>query len=128
MRASVLRGMSAMQRGVRGHDRTVRADICTREGSTCPPRRGMYALHLVFLFQLSPKWGMNPLISEGHRSLPAKNILVGQGLRPGAPLFSCMCDDSCCLSVRESGKRPDQLNGVVIRQGREQITHPNASK
>jgi hypothetical protein len=59
MMASVLRGMSAMQRGVRGHDRTVRADICTREGRTCPPRRGVYALHLVFLFQLSPKWGMN---------------------------------------------------------------------
>jgi hypothetical protein len=60
MMASVLRGMSAMQRGVTGSDRTVRADICTRErlareGSTRPPRRGVYALHLVFLFQLSPK-------------------------------------------------------------------------
>jgi hypothetical protein len=60
MMASVLRGMSAMPRGVTGHDRTVRADICTRErlsreGSTCLPRRGVYTLHLVFLFQLSPK-------------------------------------------------------------------------
>jgi hypothetical protein len=49
-----------MQRGVTGHDCTVRADIATRgrlsrEGSTCPPRRGVYALHRVFLFRLSPK-------------------------------------------------------------------------
>jgi hypothetical protein len=64
MMASVLRGISAMQRGGTGHDRTARADICTcerlsREDSTCPPHRGVSALHLVFLLQLSPKWGMN---------------------------------------------------------------------
>jgi hypothetical protein len=62
--ASVLREMCARQRGVTGHDRPVRAAMCprerlSREGSTCLPRRGVYALHLVFLFQLSPKWGMN---------------------------------------------------------------------
>ena len=60
MMASVLRGRSAMQRGVTGYDRTSRADMCTREwlsreSSMCPPRRGVYALHLMFLFQLSPK-------------------------------------------------------------------------
>jgi hypothetical protein len=53
-----------MQRGVTGYDRADRADIGTRErlsraGSTCPPQRGGYARHLVFLFQLSLKWGMN---------------------------------------------------------------------
>jgi hypothetical protein len=45
---------------VTGYDRTVRADIGTRgrlscEDSMCPPRRGVYALPLVFLLQLSPK-------------------------------------------------------------------------
>jgi hypothetical protein len=64
MMASALRGISAMQRGVTGYDRTVWADISTRErlsreDSTCPPRRGVYTLHLVFLLRLSPKWGMN---------------------------------------------------------------------
>ena len=54
MMAIVLRGTSAMQRGVPGYDRTVRAGMCTRErlsreGSTCPLRRGVSALHLVFL-------------------------------------------------------------------------------
>ena len=49
-----------MQRGVTGHDGTVRADMATRgrlscEGSTCPPCRGVYVLHRVFLLQLSPK-------------------------------------------------------------------------
>jgi hypothetical protein len=65
MMTSALRGISAMQRGLTGHDRIVRADIGTRErlsreDSTCPPRRGVYALHLVFLWQLSPKVGKNP--------------------------------------------------------------------
>jgi hypothetical protein len=65
MIASVLRGMSAMPRGLTGYDCTVRADMGTRErlsreGSTCPLRRGVYALHLVFLLQLSPKVGKNP--------------------------------------------------------------------
>jgi hypothetical protein len=60
MMASTLRGISALQRGVTGHDRTVRANFGTRErlsreDSTCPPRRGVYAVHLVFLLQLSPK-------------------------------------------------------------------------
>ena len=32
------------------------------------------------------------------------------------------------MSVRDSGKRPDQLHVVVIRQGREQITPPNTSR
>jgi hypothetical protein len=64
MMTSALRGISAMQRGLTGHDRIVRADIGTRErlsreDSTCPPRRGVYALHLVFLLQLSPKVGKN---------------------------------------------------------------------
>ena len=58
--ASVLRGTPATQRGVTGHDCTVRADICMREGRTYPPRRSVYALHLVFLFRLSPKGDMNP--------------------------------------------------------------------
>jgi hypothetical protein len=52
-----------MQRGGTGHDCTARADMCmrerlSREDSTCPPHRGVSALHLVFLLQLSPKWGM----------------------------------------------------------------------
>ena len=55
-----------------GRDRTARADMCTRErlsreDSTCPPHRGVSALHLVFLLQLSPKWGMNPDNSESDR-------------------------------------------------------------
>ena len=58
-----------MQRGVTGYDRTGRADMCTREllsreSSMCPPRRGVYALHLMFLFQLSPKVGMNWFLSH----------------------------------------------------------------
>ena len=60
MMANALGGISAMQRGVTGDERTVRADICTRErlsreGSTCPLRRSVYALFRVFLFRLSPK-------------------------------------------------------------------------
>ena len=60
MMASVLRGMSAMPRGVTGHDCTVRADMCTRErlsreGSTCLPPRGVSTLHRVFLLQRSPQ-------------------------------------------------------------------------
>jgi hypothetical protein len=63
MMASALRGICAMQRGVTGYDRTVWVAIGTREwlsreDSMCPPRRGVAALHLVFLLQLSPKWGM----------------------------------------------------------------------
>ena len=58
--ASVLRGMSAMPRGVTGYDCTVRADMCTRErlsreGSTCLPPRGVSTLHRVFLWQRSPQ-------------------------------------------------------------------------
>jgi hypothetical protein len=71
MMASALRGICAMQRGVTGYDRTVWVAIGTREwlsreDSMCPPRRGVAALHLVFLLQLSPKWGMNPVICERH--------------------------------------------------------------
>ena len=56
---------------VTGYDRTVWADIGTRgrlsrEDSTCPPRRGVYALHLVFLLQLSPKWALNPLSVQSY--------------------------------------------------------------
>jgi hypothetical protein len=34
------------------------------EDSACPLRRGMQELHIVLLFRLSPKWGMNPDNSE----------------------------------------------------------------
>jgi hypothetical protein len=73
MMASVLRGISARQRGGTGHDHTVRADIgarerLSREGSTCPPRCGVYALYLMFLLQLSPKWGMNPRCVQSYKS------------------------------------------------------------
>jgi hypothetical protein len=55
-----------MQRGVIGHDRTVRADLATRgwlsrECSTCPPQRGVHPLHQLFLLRLSPKADKNPL-------------------------------------------------------------------
>ena len=70
MMASTLRGRAAMQRGVAGDDRTVWADIGTRgrlsrEDSTCPPRRGVYALHRVFLFRLSPKAPRGPVVHGG---------------------------------------------------------------
>ena len=80
--ASVLRGISALHRGVTSHDRTARAEMCTRdrlsrEDRTCPPHRGLYALHLVFLLQLSPKWGMNPKKTKA------------LARRPGMPVLEC---------------------------------------
>src|SRR5215813_13735415 len=35
-----------------------------------PPRRGGQALYMIFLFQLSPKWGMNPRYETNHNPPP----------------------------------------------------------
>jgi hypothetical protein len=37
------------------------------EDSACPLRRGVQELHIVLLFRLSPKWGMNPGNSESDK-------------------------------------------------------------
>ena len=34
------------------------------EDNACPLRRGMQELHIVLLFRLSPKWGMNRIVAR----------------------------------------------------------------
>src|SRR5713101_7163943 len=69
MRADGLGGTPAVRGGIIGQGSAIRASVVMRgrlscEGSTCPLPCGVRELGIIFLFRLSPKWGVNPDNSE----------------------------------------------------------------
>jgi hypothetical protein len=71
LRADGRGGTPAVRGGRTGQGRALQANVGMRgrlacEGSPCPLPCGVRELGIISLFRLSPKWGVNPCISEGH--------------------------------------------------------------